>query len=111
MPRMRIDRVKTISVENLREFIKATGGRWFGMKYKKYSYATYPPSMNLSIRNCRIGVSKGVKGLQPNRKQIDLENGNITLWDRKRDNFRSFKLVNIAGITYKNILYVVNASV
>jgi len=88
---------KSVNVNEAVELIKNSKGKFISVDFIKRS------DNSLRTMNCRVGVSKGVKGI---RKASKKNTGLIVVYDIPNKQFRNINIsglrkVKISGIEYK----------
>lgn len=73
------------------EEIRAHGNHIFRVRFIKRS------TKEIRVMTCRLHVKKGVKGVQPNRRERDLNNRLMTVYEMAGDK-SGFKCIPIEGI-------------
>ena len=85
----------TNKAEVLRSLIAGSNGTIFTIGYIK-------KSGQFRKMNCRLGVSKGVKGIQTNRRERDIDNNLLTVYDVQAEAFRCVTLNTVQFIKIRN---------
>lgn len=87
--------MKTNKAEVIRSLVQGSNGTIFTIAFIK-------KDSTLRKMNCRLSVTKGVKFVQTNRREQDINNNILTVYDVQAQSFRSVNLNTVQYIKIRN---------